>query len=62
MAAYITLGCLKFIEFFGSTDDIEYVAIKGRDMTESIDLKSLSFNFAVEELDPKYGTIEAYQV
>ena len=62
VAAYITLGCLKFIEFFGSTDDIEYVAIKGRDMTESIDLRELGFNFAVEDLDPKYGTIEAYQV
>ena len=31
-------------------------------MLEEIDLVELGFSFAVEDLDPKYGRIEAYQV
>ena len=52
VAAYLTLVCLKLIEFFGETDDIQYMTIMTRSLDEAIDLRQLNFNFAIEELEP----------
>ena len=52
---------IKLIEFFGETDPIAYLSETRQNMHEPINLNDLGFTFAVENIEPKIGQIEAYQ-
>lgn len=56
--AYLTLISLKFVEFFGETDQIEYMSVTGQGMDEVIDLTRLKFSFAIEALEERFGTLQ----
>ena len=49
---------LKWIEFFGETDPIEYFSEARQNIDDLIDLNSMGFTFAVENIDAKYGRVE----
>ena len=59
---FVILAGIKFVEFFGSTDPIEYMTEAKQPMDEKIDLDSLGFTFAIEKLDPAYGRLVVEQV
>ena len=54
---YMVVVSLKWIEFFGETDPIEHFSEAGQDLDQQIDLQSLGFTFAVDNLDAKIGTV-----
>ena len=62
LLGYSTLVGLKFMEFFGETDQIHYFSETRQSMQESIELSELGFTFAVQDLQPNLGRIQAYQV
>ena len=45
--AYLLMLTLKFIEFFGETDPIEYFSETKQDMNQMITLSEIGFSFAV---------------
>ena len=53
---------LKWTEFFGDIDPVEYFSEAKQSMDEAIDLNSIGFTFAVEQLEANIGHIEASQV
>ena len=59
---YVIVVCFKWIEFVGETDSIEYFSEARQDMNERIDFQSLGFSFAIDNLEPRFGKIEAAQV
>ena len=60
--SYVVMVSFKWIEFFGETDSIEYLSEPRQDMNERIDFQSLGFSFAIDNLEPRFGKIEATQV
>ena len=58
----IALTSFKLVEFFGETDPIEYMTIAKQSMEENLDLESLGFAFAIENLDAAYGRVVVEQV
>ena len=59
MIAFMTMTSLKFVEFFGDTDPIEYFILAKQDIGEPIDLTDLGFTFAVEDIHESIGWVEA---
>ena len=60
--AFLILFLLRFIEFVGALDPVEYFSLQGQDLDEEIDLREIGFEFAVEQISPEYGYIQASQV
>ena len=60
--AYLALIGLKFTEFFGETDPITYFSETRQDVQHRLNLSSLGFSFALENVDADLGTLEAHQV
>ena len=61
ITSYLTILGIKLIEFFGETDPIAYFSETRQSMDEPINLNDLGFTFAVENIEPTIGYIEAYQ-
>ena len=59
---YLLMVALKFTEFFGETDPIQYFSENQQDKGEMIDLKEIGFTFAVEPIGEEFGKIEAHQI
>ena len=53
---------LKWIEFFGETDPIEYFSEAQQSMFDSIDLHEPGFSFALDSIEEQYGSLKATQV
>ena len=59
---YLLMVALKFTEFFGETDPIEYFSETQQDMQEMIGLGEINFSFAVEAIDKEFGNLEVHQI
>ena len=59
---YLLMIALKFTEFFGETDPIEYFSESAQDIQEMIVLADINFSFAVEAIGEEFGSIEVHQV
>ena len=59
---YLIMVTLKWTEFFGETDPVNYFSETRQSMEHPIDLTKLGFSFAVENLDANFGVIEASQI
>ena len=58
LIVFMTMTSLKFVEFFGDTDPIEYFILARQDPGELINLTELGFTFAVEDIDESIGWVE----
>ena len=45
---FLLLFSIRFIEFIGGMDPIEYFSVREQDLDEVIDLQALGFSFAVQ--------------
>lgn len=59
---YLFVVSLKWVEFFGETDPIEYFSEAQQSMLDPIDLNELGFSFAIDSLEERFGTIQVTQV
>ena len=60
--AFLLLMSLKFVEFFGEHDSILYLNSSGQSADALMDLQELNFSLAIEELEPRFGTLELSHV
>ena len=58
---YMIMVGLKWTEFFGETDPVEYFSETRQSMKEPINLAEIGFSFAIENLEANLGQIEATQ-
>ena len=60
--AYMFVVSLKWVEFFGETDPIEYFSEGKQSMLEPINMSELGFIFAIDSIDERLGTIKVTHV